>query len=312
MSAGRTRGGASAGKAADEGVIIPPVRRQRTIVVSRGDAGLRLDVLLARELDVSRGYVRRLLARGLARIEGGRAAKGTVLRPGDRIEIGPFRHPAEGVRAAEGLEVQILAEGSGYIAIDKPAGLPTHPLDFEETHTALNAVAAIRPEILDVGPGGLQAGVIHRLDTYTSGVLAFATEAEAWQQARAAFDARSVEKRYVARVHGRLAASVETSLALEQRGDHVVAVDSGGRAAVCRIEPLEPGSESSLVEIRPTTGMRHQIRVTLAHLGHPICGDRLYGSPLDLGRHLLHATYLSIGRFRARSEPPEATWRPAI
>jgi 23S rRNA pseudouridine1911/1915/1917 synthase len=282
------------------------VKPARTIVVSRADGGLRLDVLLARELGLSRGYVRRLLARGLARIEGGMVVKGTLLRAGDRIEIGAFHHPDEGARIAAGLEVRVLAEGWGYIAIDKPAGLPTHPLDFEETHTALNAVAAIRPEILDVGPAGLQAGVIHRLDTHTSGVLAFATEPRAWQRARAAFSTRRVEKRYVARVHGRLAVTVETRLALEQRGDHVAVVDAGGREAICRIEPLEAGSESSLVEVRPVTGMRHQIRVTLAHLGHPIQGDRLYGSTLELGRHLLHATYLRIGRFQASSEPPDA------
>jgi 23S rRNA pseudouridine1911/1915/1917 synthase len=284
---------------------MPLVKPVTAIVVPRADAGLRLDVLLARELGLSRGYVRRLLARGFARIEGETALKGTLLRAGDRIEIEPFRHPEEGARVGEGLEVPVLAEGSGYIAIDKPAGLPTHPLDFEESRTALNAVAALRPEILDVGPGGLQAGVIHRLDTHTSGVLVFATEDEAWRRARAAFATRRVEKRYVARVHGRFAVSVETSLALEQRGDHVVVVDSGGREALCRIEPLEPGSESSLVEIRPATGMRHQIRVTLAHLGHPILGDRLYGSMLDLGRHLLHATYLRIGRFEVASEPPD-------
>jgi 23S rRNA pseudouridine1911/1915/1917 synthase len=285
------------------------VKPPRAIVVSPADAGARLDVLLARELGVSRGYVRRLLARGLATIAGGAAVKGALLRPGDRIEIGPFRHPDEGVRAVEGLEVEILAEGSGYLAIDKPAGLPTHPLDFEETRSALNAVAAIRPQILDVGPGGLQAGVIHRLDTDTSGVLVFATEEEAWRRARAAFATRRVEKRYVARVHGRFASPLETRLALEQRGDHVAVVDSGGRESLCRIQPLEPGSESSLVEIRPATGMRHQIRVSLAHLGHPVLGDRLYGSTLELGRHLLHATYLGLGGFRAASEPPDAIRR---
>jgi 23S rRNA pseudouridine1911/1915/1917 synthase len=281
----------------DPGVIIPRMEAPRTLVVSPADAGARLDVLLARELRVSRGYARRLLRLGIATIGGRQAVKGTLLRSGDRIEIGSFRHPDEGPPPGEGLQIEILAEGMGYLAIDKPAGLPTHPLDYEETRTALNAVAAIRPEILRVGPGGLQAGVVHRLDTGTSGVLAFATEEEAWRRARAAFGTRSVEKRYAARVHGRLAEPVEVRLRLEQRGERVAVVDSGGREAFSTLAPLEPGPDSSLVEVRPVTGMRHQIRVTLAHLGH------------QLGRHLLHATYLRIGGFRAASEPPEALRR---
>ena len=82
--------------------------------------------------------------------------------------------------------------------------MPTCPLDYDETGTALNAVAALSPEVLHVGEGGLEGGLIHRLDTGTSGVLVFATRDDAWHRARAAFAARRVRKAYVARVHGRL------------------------------------------------------------------------------------------------------------
>jgi 23S rRNA pseudouridine1911/1915/1917 synthase len=290
-------------------VIMVSVKPPETIVVAPEEAGARLDVVLARGLGVSRGYARRLLRRGVATLEGRSAAKGALLRAGERIEIGPFRHPDEGPPAAGEIRVEILAEGAGYLAIDKPAGLPTHPLDYEERRTALNAVAAIRPEVLRVGRGGLEGGLVHRLDTQTSGVLVFATDEQAWRRARAAFSTRSVEKRYVARVHGRLAERVAVRLRLAQRGERVARVESGGREALSSVSPLEPGTDSSLVEVRPVTGMRHQIRVTLAHLGHPILGDGLYGSPLELGRHLLHATYVRIGDFRAASEPPESLRR---
>jgi 23S rRNA pseudouridine1911/1915/1917 synthase len=278
----------------------PPTRLE----VSPQDAGLRLDVLLARELRLSRGYVRRLFARGAVRLDGRPAAKGAILETGDRVEVEPFRHPDAGPLAAPDLRIEPIAEGEGYLAVEKPAGLPCHPLDYDEAHTVLGAVAVLHPEVLRVGARDLQAGLVHRLDLATSGVLVFATEQGAWHRARTALAERRVDKRYVARVHGRLSSERMAELRLEQRGSRVVVVASGGRAAESRITPLEPGERTSLVEVRPTTGMRHQIRVTLAHLGHPVVGDRLYGSSVELGRHLLHSTRFALDSFEASSQPP--------
>jgi 23S rRNA-/tRNA-specific pseudouridylate synthase len=115
-----------------------------------------------------------------------------------------------------------------------------------------------------------------------------------------------VRKRYLARVHGRMGEPLEIRLRLAQRGDHVRVVARGGRESHTRIRPLEAGTEASLLEVEPITGMRHQIRAVLAHLGHPILGDAVYGSPLALERHLLHAERIELGGFAARSPvPPE-------
>lgn len=278
----------------------------RRIVVPRTDAGNRLDRFLAERLGLSRGYVQRLLARERVRLDGHAAAKGATLRAGDAIEILEFRHPREGPRANPALDLPVLAQGGGLLAVDKPAGLPTHPLDFEETHTALNGVLARHPELAGIGEGGVRSGVVHRLDTGTSGVLVFATDPEAWSRARASFRERRVEKRYVARVHGRLARPLECALRLEPRGDHMRVVADGGVAAETRFAPLAAGADTSLVEAFPATGAMHQIRASLAHLGHPIVGDGLYGSPVVLGRHLLHACRIRIREFEASSPLPDA------
>jgi 23S rRNA pseudouridine1911/1915/1917 synthase len=227
-----------------------------------------------------------------------------VLRAGEEIEIESFRRPEQGPSADASLVLPVLAQGEGLLAVDKPAGIPSHPLDYDETGTALGAVLALHPEVRHAGEGGLECGLVHRLDTGTSGVLVFATEPSAWHEARAAFATRRVAKRYRARVHGSLDSALEVELHLAPRGKRVRVVARGGRLSVTRLRPVEVRGRESLVEVEPVTGLRHQIRAVLAHLGHPVMGDRIYGSPLRLPRHLLHAEWIRIGSFEARAPLP--------
>lgn len=277
----------------------------RSIEVAPADAGRRLDQVVARELGVSRGYVRRLLDRGRILLAGHPARKGATLRAGDRLELLEFRHPSEGPAANPGLEVQVLREEDGLLAVEKPAGTPTHPLDYEERDTLLNGLIARYPALVGMGEGGLLSGVVHRLDVNTSGVQLFATEAAAWRAARRAFAQRRAEKLYVARVHGRLESADTLRLRLENRGDHTRVVRDGGREAITHVTPLRQDGATSLVEARPVTGLRHQIRASLAHLGHPVVGDALYGSTTRLHRHLLHACRIRIADFSATSPLPD-------
>ncbi len=277
---------------------------ERILEVGPAEAGQRLDAVVARALGLSRGWVRKLLDAGRVLLAGKPAAKGAILHTGDRIDVLPFARPETGPIANPELALRILRESAGLIAVDKPAGLPVHPLGPDETHTALNALVARSPELVGVGEGGLRSGVVHRLDPGTSGVLVFALHEAAWRSARSAFAEKRVAKRYVARVHGAFAGDRELELRLENRGGHVRVVARGGRLAVSRIHTLETGSETSLVEISMRTGVRHQIRATLTELGHPIVGDRLYGSTAALDRHWLHAASIAWDDFAAESELP--------
>ena len=274
-------------------------------MILKADQGRRLDVYLAQRLGISRGYVRRLLGLERIRLAGQLPRKGAILNAGDRVDVLPFHHPDDGPRAAPELPIRVLREGEGLVAVEKPAGLPTHPLDFEETKTALNALLAHYPELGGVGDGGLQSGVVHRLDTHTSGVLLFSTRDDVWRRVRAEFAERRVQKRYLARVHGAYRLTQETVLRLEHAGRRMCVVASGGREAVTQLCPVREIGDTTLVEVQPLTGVMHQIRATLAHLGHPLLGDREYGSPRELGRHLLHATFISTLGFDAASSLPE-------
>ncbi len=278
----------------------------RVLDVGSGDAGARLDVFLARELEVSRAYARRLLERGGVRRARQPAAKGALLERGEQIQVAAFRHPREGPAPAPELPLAVVARAGGWVAIDKPAGMPSHPLDFDERHTAVNAFLARHPEAAGIGSEGLQCALVHRLDTLTAGVLLFATDAEAFTRARAAFRSGRAHKRYLARVHGRVEGELDLCLRLAHRGDRMRVISAGGLEARARARPLHADRDTTLLEVDLYTGVRHQIRVSLAHHGHPIVGDRVYGSSADLVRHWLHALELRIDDFIARAPaPPE-------
>ncbi len=276
----------------------------REIQVAAEHAGERLDQFLSGALGLSLRYARRLLERGVVRIAATDGVKGRLLRGGERITVAAFRHPEEGPLPAPEVELPLLASGAGLLAFDKPAGLPTQPLDFDETHTAVNAALARWPELAGVGEGGLHAGVVHRLDRDTSGVLVLARDDDAWRRARAALRERRVDKRYRALVHGHPPEGRELCLRLDHRGARVRVVERGGREAVTRIHAVAARGDCSLVDLQIVTGVTHQIRATLAHLGHPVVGDATYGSPADEPRHWLHACSIRIGDFEASAPPP--------
>jgi len=278
----------------------------RRFAVAPSDVGARLDGVVARLLGVSRGYARKLLSAERVLLGGRPAAKGTALRAGDELEILEFARPEDPPLPNADLDLVIVAQTGDWVAIDKPASQPTHPLEHGDRDTALNAVIARFPQVAGVGEAGLRSGVVHRLDPGTSGVLLFALTDDAWRRARAAFAEKRVHKLYVARVHGSFRGERDVELRLESRGAHVRVVSRGGRLAQSRIRARRTGGDESLVEVEMRTGVRHQIRVTLAYLGFPVIGDTLYGSSALLPRHWLHAESLAWEEFAARAPaPPE-------
>jgi len=284
--------------------------------VHEAEAGQRLDVFLARVLPASRGQVRALLSAGGVRLDDRAvdlAAKGRILAAGQHIGLSK---PTLDAAAAPDLEpdvpLRVLASGEGWLAVDKPAGTPVHPLAPGERGTLLNALVARHPEVVGVGEGGLRSGVVHRLDVHTSGVLLFATEAHRWHLLREAFRAHRVRKLYRALVHGRLEGEGHLVLPLavvRHRPARVGVVDEGdgrSRRTELRWRSLEVFAEHTLVEVAPRTGFLHQIRASLAHLGHPVVGDVAYGAPEGgAARHLLHAARVEVDDVVAGSADAE-------
>ncbi len=300
----------------------------RSIEVAQAEAGQRLDRFLSGRLGASRTQIRRLLARGGV-VQGGRPLglgdKGAPVKRGDQLEISDYRPPEQRRNLAEpAVALDVLAEGPGWLAVDKPSGVPVHPLEEGETGSLLSAVAARYPALHGVGEAGLRSGVVHRLDVDTSGVVLVATSQASWQRLRAAFAEHRVLKVYRAVVRGRVtrAQSLRLGLRVAQHRPARVRVvpvaqaeaDPAVWAAELALRPLEPLNGATLVEVVPRTGFLHQIRASLAHLGHPLLGDRRYGArtvdggdgdPMVAPRHLLHAARLRFEEIEASSPDPE-------
>jgi len=288
--------------------------------ISRDDAGMRVDRFLAQRLGLSRTEIRRLLAEGGVRLAGRPLAarsKGVALRVGDRLEVESYTPIAsQRVLAQPELALPLLAEGPGWLAVDKPAGMPVHPLEPGEVGTLMNALIARFPGVDGVGEGGLRSAVLHRLDVDTSGVLLVATEAASWKRLRAAFREHRVQKRYLALVAGHPESGrVELPLVVaEHRPARVRVAQPGERASgvrhtVTRWQVLARLVGASLVEVFPVTGYLHQIRATFAHLGAPVLGDRRYAGPevaARAPRQLLHAARLRFEEIEVEApDPPD-------
>jgi 23S rRNA pseudouridine1911/1915/1917 synthase len=272
--------------------------RDDVVITVDADAPRRLEAAVRAAVPgLSRRLARRLIAEGAVRVNGRRAAKGTLLSAGDRLTL-PELPP---LAPEPDLVVPIVYADEELVALDKPGGMPGHALDPRQRGTAAAFLVARYPETAGIGDP-LAPGLVHRLDTGTSGLLLAARTAPAHAALRAAFRDHAVEKRYLAVVAGipRTPARIEIALAHDSRdARRMIPAPSGARAwpASTEIALVHAGTDRALVEATMRTGVTHQIRAHLAALGHPVVGDVLYGGPgaeLRAGRHALHAARLVL------------------
>jgi 23S rRNA pseudouridine1911/1915/1917 synthase len=264
----------------------------------------RLDRALARLFGVSRGRAMEWIADDRVRVDGRRARKGAQVGPGARVSV--RKPPPDSPVPQPELPLRIVHADAHLVVADKPAGMPSHPLKPGETGTAANALVGRFPELASVGPAPREGGLVHRLDTDTSGLLLAARTDAAHALLRAQFAARSVEKGYLALVAGELHAGgeIDVPLAHDPHDSRKVRPASapewaeahGARPASTRFTPLLRRGGFTLLEVEIGTGVLHQIRAHLAFIGHPLAGDALYGGPQlpGLSRHFLHAARLSF------------------
>lgn len=271
-------------------------------------AGLRLDQFLARVLVGSSVHgARRLIAAGQVRVDGRRAGK-----KGDRLAVGqevvvagadPAEAAAPAVEPDASLVLPVLFQDGALIAVDKPAGIASHPLRPGERGTAANGIVALWPSCADASRDPREGGLGHRLDRDTSGVLLAARTRVAWEALRAALREPSCEKTYVAHVAGVPAARGEFAGAIGRVGRRGarVAIDAGRNPLPARTswEMIAAGAgPSALVRARLHAGRAHQVRAHLAAAGYPILGDAVYGA--EAARAIAGA--LGIDRLRLHAE----------
>jgi 23S rRNA pseudouridine1911/1915/1917 synthase len=270
----------------------------RHLTVPNEAGGRRLDQILAELLpEHSRnrlqGWIKagRVLVDGLARTE-----PKLKLSGGERIAVDAVPDEHEGSEKPEDIPLNVVFEDASLLVIDKPAGLVVHPGSGNWSGTMMNALLHHAPQLAAVP----RAGIVHRLDKDTSGLLVVAKTLEAQTDLVRQLQARSVSRQYFAIAIGRLEQSgrVEAPIGRHPVQRVKMTVTRGGKPAVTRYRILENFTACTALECSLETGRTHQIRVHMASLGHPLLGDPVYGRATPhlppFPRQALHAARLGL------------------
>nr|HID14280.1 RluA family pseudouridine synthase [Anaerolineae bacterium] len=279
----------------DSSVASVPASSVVSFTVELG--GERLDKAIAAHVpDLSRAMAQRLIKTG------GVTVNGWPSKPSYRVQVGDevvVRIPAEMPEQVvpEDIPLDIIYEDESLLVVNKPAGMVVHPAHGHTSGTLVNAVLARCPRVVDVG-GPERAGIVHRLDKDTSGLILVAKDEATRAALQWQFKHRQVIKTYLALVEGQVQPRegiIEAPVGRDKRQRKRMAVVRSGREARTLYRAVEYFPDHTLLEVRPHTGRTHQVRVHLAWLGYPVVGDAVYGlrrQRLLRGRHFLHAARL--------------------
>jgi len=279
-------------------------------------AGLRLDQALAKMFpQYSRSRLQAWLKSGLVRVDGAPADRSTKTMGGEKVTLAPPPAADAASPPAQRMALAIVYEDRDLIVINKPAGLIVHPGAGNPDRTLMNALLAHAPAVRQVP----RAGIVHRLDKDTSGLMVAAKNLTAQANLAAQLAGRSVKRTYLALVHGAPPAhgEIDAPVGRDTRARTRMTVTHRGKEARTRYRVLERFADgkfsAALVECRLETGRTHQIRVHLQHIGHPLLGDPVYRrgarSNVDFPRQALHAAELELVHPRTGSRN---TWKAPL
>jgi 23S rRNA pseudouridine1911/1915/1917 synthase len=263
-------------------------------VVGPDDVGKRVDVFVAKQYpQFARASLEVLFDNNLVQINGQIAKAGAKLREGDILAVDEtilFNEP-------ESIDLPIIYEDENVLVINKPTGVLTHSKG--NLNTEGTVASFLLPKITDKKLVGNRAGIVHRLDRATSGVIIVAKNSATLKHLQKQFNQRKTKKTYVAIAEGWPEpdqAIIDAPIKRNPKKPQTFMVGADGKSAQTEYKTEEnfqrKGKKYSLLELKPATGRTHQLRVHLAYIGHPIVGDRVYG---EAGEHMyLHAESLEV------------------
>ena len=260
-------------------------------------SGMRLDQALAEMLPQhSRSRLQAWINAGAITLAGEIATPKRRVWGGEQIQVQPSEHPSEAAPQAEAMDLNIRYEDAVILVIDKPAGLVVHPGSGNWSGTLMNALLHHAPQLQAVP----RAGIVHRLDKETSGLLVVAKTLEAQTDLVRQLQARTVKRHYLAVVEGNVAQAegcIEAPIGRHPTARVKMAVVSRGKPAITHFKVMERFSKHTLIECRLETGRTHQIRVHMQSIGYPLVGDPAYGAKnvrRIFKRQALHAWRLGL------------------
>ena len=274
----------------------------RALPVPEGLEGARVDAGIAKVLGFSRSFAADIAEAGGVTLDGRALGKSDRLTAGGWLEVSWTPKAAVEVVPMHVPELGVVYDDDDIVVVDKPAGVAAHPSIGWEGPTVLGALAGAGYRISTSGASE-RAGIVHRLDAGTSGLMVVAKSERAYTELKRAFHDRDVEKIYHAVVQGHpdpLAGTIDAPIGRHPRADWKFAVTASGKPSVTHYETIEAFRAASLLEIHLETGRTHQIRVHMAAQRHPCVGDAMYGadptlsSRLALTRQWLHAHRLGF------------------
>jgi 23S rRNA pseudouridine1911/1915/1917 synthase len=277
----------------------------RLVYVPEGLDGERLDAALARMFGFSRSGAAELIAAGDVLVDGKAAVKSDRVVAGAELAVTlPPPRGADGppVAAEPVPGMGIIYEDDDIVVVDKPSGVAAHPSPGWTGPTVVGGLLGSGHRVATSGAAERQ-GIVHRLDANTTGLMVVAKSEPAYSALKQAFRERTVSKTYHALIQGHpdpLRGTIDAPIGRHPSGDGRFAVVADGRPSVTHYDTLEAFRAASLLSVGLETGRTHQIRVHMARLHHPCCGDLLYGADPVLAAHLgltrqwLHAVRLSF------------------
>jgi len=283
------------------------------IIVEKTDSGERLDKFIALLFPhISRRTVQETIAKGFILVNGKTGKKGIMLNEGDNIEIKEMPEPSDMFPSANpSLLIDIVYEDKNLLIVNKPAGMPSHPLAPLENNTVVNFILNRCPEVSGFGYSPLEPAILHRLDINTSGLLMAAKNEVTFARIRAMMKDKLITKTYLALVLGKPEKNgvITSSIRHHDKDKRKMKAclsskdEEGGKIyeAETAYKVAKSFNGYSLLEVTIKSAVMHQIRCHLASINHPISGDSLYQShrhkksdTLAPSRHLLHAWKISI------------------